>query len=77
VSCCIGAAGTDAVATVELTLTMEGCVGRCRTGSKSLDAKAWNRFRSEWKYCNGGSEQGQQGQVGGVVVDQGALAAVS
>ena len=67
VSCCIGAAGMDAVATVELALSMEACVGRCRTGSKSLDAKVWNRFRSEWKYCNGGSvsEQGQ-GLVGGV-----------
>ena len=53
VSCCIGAAGTDAVAAVELALTLEECVGRCRTSSKSLDKKVWNRFRSEYKYCNG------------------------
>ena len=55
--------GTGAVAAVEPALTMEGCVGRCRTGSKSLDDKVWNRFRSEWKYCNGGSEQGQGGSL--------------
>jgi len=52
VSCCIGAAGMESAATVELALTMEGCAGRCRTASKSLDGAVWNRYRSEHKYCN-------------------------
>ena len=61
VSCCIGASGTDVSATVELALTLEGCVGRCRTASKSLDGKVWNRYRSERKYCNGSGGEGVDG----------------
>ena len=56
VSCCIGDAGADAAATVELVLTMEGCAARCRTASKSLDGAVWNRYKSEHKYCNGSGD---------------------
>ena len=50
-------AGAETAAAAELALTLEGCAGRCRTASKSLDGAVWNRYRSEHKYCNGSGEQ--------------------
>ena len=49
---------TEKKPAVELALTLEGCAGRCRTASKSLDGAVWNRYRSEHKYCNGSGDLG-------------------